>query len=273
MNEVSIIIKCKSDPHVLETIRSIDYPAEVIVALVPDPLLKARIEAHGARVVDAPDNNVGISSQVGLNAASCEVCIMTDSDTIFGPGYIQACLKALEQNDICRGVIRFMNTPSVAGSLTVSKVRDYINNVCRPPYMPGLGLRRSFAIQLGGFDEDIRWGVDHEFATRAIAVGGQYTFMESVYIVHTPISADHDLRAAYRTGQAMRTLDIKSGKINDGFISGVFASTLRSPRYEPYFEIFHHAGLTACLHHLRWVHSFNRGYWDSEGQRSRPQDQ
>lgn len=260
---VTIIIKCKADPHVLETIRSIDYPAEVIVSLVRNPVLKASIEARGARVLDAPDNNAGASCQLGIHAASNEACILTDSDTIFGPGYICACLYALDQSDICRGRIQFLHNPSVTDSRIVSKVRDYINNVRRPPYMPGLGLRRSLAIRLGGFDKDICWGVDHEFGVRAFAAGAKYMFLESVYIEHLPISSGHDLRAAFRTGQAMRALDRKAGREPNGFHNGWVKSIVRGIRYEPYLDIMRHGGVACGLHHLKWVQFFYRGYWAS----------
>lgn len=255
MEKITIIIKCKADLNVFETIRSIDYPSDIIVALVKDPVLRARIESCGARVIDAPDNNVGVSCQLGLEAARHEFCLITDSDTTFGPGYIEACAIALKEADLCRGSIRFLTDIAVDSSCAVSNLRHYFNNICRPPYMPGLALRRSFALEIGGFDLNIRWGVDHEFGQRAITAGGRFHFLNSVWIEHLPITVIHDLHAAFRTGQAMRRIDGKLG------VRHWRGWRLTSHIYEPYLDILRKVDISACMHHFSWVRSFQAGYW------------
>ena len=257
MKTVTIIINCKNDFHVLKTIGSVDYPAEIIVALVPNPELKAKIENLGIRVIDAPDNNIGASRQLAIEAASSEICIFTDSDTTFDGGYIKACTKGLEKYDMCRGNIRFLSDPAIEGSSIVAKVRHYFNNIRNPPYTPGLALRRSFALSIGGFDCDICWGVDHEFGERAIAAGGHFCMLPSVWINHLPISYSHDLRAANRIGQAMRKLDNKKG------ISRKPWQSITNHLFEPYFDIFMNDGYLACRHHFIWVSQFYAGYLQS----------
>lgn len=253
---ISVIIKCKDDPHVLKTIASVDFPAEIIVALVHNPLLQAVIADTGVRVVEAPDDNVGLSCQIGLEAAHHEYCLITDSDTVFTPGYIAACQTALATADLCRGIIRFQKDDAISGSATVAKVRNYFNNVLRQPYMPGLALRRSFATCIGGFDRTIGWGIDHEFGDRALKAGARYRFLPDNNIEHLPISAAHDLKAARRTGRAMKRLECKTGIIRHRLRYRV-ASAL----YEPFWTLYRTEGAAACRHHILWVREFHRGYW------------
>ncbi len=258
-SDLSIVIKCKNDDHVIATIGSIDRPAQVIVALVGDGDLRSRIEACGATVVMAPDNNAGASSQLGLLAARAEKCLLTDSDTVFEAGYIHACMAALDDHDLCRGRIRFLADPSVPGSETVAQVRDYFNNRLRLPYMPGLAVRRSFALAIGGFDQQIRWGIDHEFWLRAEPAGARFAFLDEVAISHLPIPVEHDLKAAFRTGTAMHMYDFGAG-ISRTLSTRWSRSLLASYLHEPYLRLAAERGFACGLHHLRWIHAFHRGY-------------
>lgn len=265
MDKISIIIRCKNDLRIFDTIKSIDCPAEVIVVLVPNEEIKKRLLNLGVTVLDAPDNNTGVSNNIGLKNASNECCLIMDSDSIFGEGYIEKCYDSINNGyDIARGKIVFDFIKNSFISEVIAKTRDYFNNALQLPYSPGLAIRKSAANRIGGFNEKIRWSTDDEFSRRFIDNGAKYMFIDDVFVKHSPITFKHDLKAAYRTGIATKDMHIYNAIILKGFLNNRFKSILFSYKYEPYKSIYSIYGFSVMLYHFLWVCAFNWGYWSSQ---------
>lgn len=262
MNNVSIIIRCKDDFRVIDTINSIDYPSEIIVTLVPNTKIRDTLKKMNIIVIEVPDNNTGLANNIGLENASNECCIIMDSDSVFMKGYIKKCSDAINNGyDIARGKIIFDFSKNNFISKIIASARDYFNNICQLPYSPGLAIRKSFAVRICGFNEKIRWSTDDEFSRRFIDNGARYFFIDDVFIKHAPISFKHDLKAAYRTGIATKDLHLQNNFILKGILNNRFKSILYSYNYEPYKSIYINCGFFVMVYHFIWVCAYNWGYW------------
>lgn len=201
-HKVSVVIRCKNDPNVLNCISSIDIEAEVLVSFSGKPELAKKIEQAGAICVNAPYDNLSVVSNLGLSAATGRFLVLTDSDTLFEPGCLYKLSQELEEVDIVRAKIRFLSLPESHISGIVASARDYVNSL-PVIYTPGIALRKDLTDKLQGFyfNEVVPFAVDADLNLRIHNAKIHASFVDNAYLRHLPIRIRDDLRAAFRIGR------------------------------------------------------------------------
>jgi GT2 family glycosyltransferase len=199
MLDATIVIRCGNDDRVFRCLESIDSPAEVVVAFTGDKELSERIAKAGARCVPAPPANLSRVSNAGIDAASTDYVILTDSDTVFEPGCIERLRLALQSRKAARARLRFENGRGL--SRIVAEARDYVNSLPLL-YTPGIALRRDLLQDVGGFffNDPVPFAVDADLNFRVQRANVQVAFLSDAWVRHTAIPLPQDLRAARRIG-------------------------------------------------------------------------
>ncbi len=197
---LSVVIRCRNDPSVLDCIHSIDTDAEIIVAYTGSPSLEGQIKECGAKSIPAPFGNLSKVSNAGFQAASCDKIVFTDSDTRFGPGCLGKLTVALEDYKIARAKLLFHDTQPPTQRM-IANARDYVNRLPLT-YTPGLAVRRDLLPEIGGFlfNDIVPFAVDADLNFRVVKAGAKTAFVSDAWLQHGSISLRHDIRAAYRIG-------------------------------------------------------------------------
>lgn len=205
---VSVIIPAREEAeHIEACVRSvlgqdIEGGMEVLVvdALSADgTAMLAR--AAGATVVENPERVIPAALNRGLAAARGSVIVRFDAHAEMPPGYLSACLRALEEEDAAnvggwcevrgsgpwgRALGRALASPLGIGNARLWR---------RPP--PGYGrreiasvhygcFRRRILGELGGWREDLHVNEDFELDHRLRAAGGKVVFDPAIWSIYYP---------------------------------------------------------------------------------------
>ncbi|WP_298745175.1 glycosyltransferase [uncultured Microbacterium sp.] len=139
------------------------------------------------RVIDAgARSGVNHARNAGLLAARAEYVLLCDHDDEVHEGWAQAMIDALAAADLVGGRLVHVNDrgehPTVVGELAA------LNTVLgHLPYATGanLGVRRSIALGIGGFDESFRRGHDEvDFSWRLQHSGGTITYEPDAVVAY-----------------------------------------------------------------------------------------
>lgn len=206
-HKLTLVIICCNDPHVLQTVASVDVDVPIIVSLVPNETLEAGLLARGARVVDSIPGNYSISCNRGLAAVATEYAFIVDSDCTLEPGCLAKIEQLLDEAPLARAHVRFVVDLAIAHSDRTATLQGRANNRTPvPAYTPGLGLRLSIAEAIGGyfFDERVFWACDSEMNRRIQKAGLTIAYCPEAVITHGPISVTHAMRSAFKLGMGNR---------------------------------------------------------------------
>ena len=210
---LSLVIACRDDPHILKLMETIDVDLPVIVSLVPNEELERELRALGVTVVTSVSGNISISYARGLAAADTESAFIVDSDCLLGPGCLSTVNELLEEAPLARARVEFASTPNIRFSDKIARMRSLDSNTPPlPAWTPGLGLRLEIKHVLGGhfYDERVCWASGAEIDRRVKRANLNVAYSPEAYIVHGPISLSHELRSGYKMGMGTRA-QIKLG--------------------------------------------------------------
>lgn len=205
---LSIIIPVSADFRLLKCLQSIDEDVEIVLVFNNNPSKKLITESRldplvKVVIIDEADCNLASVFNVGINSASHDQVLLTNSDCVFYPGQLKACEEALKTASVVKGSILFESNSFATG--LVARLRFLFHEVFserKSLYGPGLAFHRSIVNEIGGyyFDEEIGWGEDGELSKRIYASGLNVSYLEQIMLQHPPESIRHDLRIAYKIG-------------------------------------------------------------------------
>lgn len=249
--ELSIVIRCGDDPNVLDCISSIDCDSEIIVSFTGNSDLAKRIRRTGALCVETVAGNLSSVSNTGVEKASGNYVVITDSDTVFEPGTLEKLKNALVHYKVARARIRFMNPSNKFFTGIIASARDYVNNL-RLVYTPGIAIRRDLLGEVQGrlFNDVVHYAVDADLDLRIKRAGIPVAFLEDSYIRHSAISVKHDLQAAFRIGKGCaRSISFWNA---DGRLGDIPVMTLKG--VPPYLlpDLLKKKGFMVLIYQLIW---------------------
>lgn len=158
-----------------------------------------RAAAAGARVVpNAGRPGPAGARNTGLRAAETEVVAFVDSDCIVAPGWRRglAALLAADQKLALVGP-RVRSAPGssaiaryerVASPLDLGPDANKVGHRTRISYLPAAALvtRRAALLELGGFDESMRFGEDVDLVWRLLGRGHHARYIPAREVLHRP---------------------------------------------------------------------------------------
>ena len=250
-NNISVVIRCKNDPRVFDCISSIDIPAEVVVSYSGQSDLKSKIEQTGAICVNAPYNNLSVVSNIGLNTATGDLLVLTDSDTLFEPGCLRKLIQELKRTEIVKAKTRFLSVPGNIISETIAAARDYVNSL-PVVYTPGIALRKDVIEKIQGFffNEVVPFAVDADLNFRVKYSDVSVSFLDNAYIRHLPVDIKDDFRAAFRIGKgcekSIRYWNMK------GALGHLRSSELKGVKISMLPDLAKKKGIFALLYQIVW---------------------
>lgn len=216
----SIIVPCYNEQAtirlLLEAIYLQTYPRQEIEVLVADGMstdstrqviddFQAAHPDLSIRVLDNPQKNIPSGLNIAIKSARGEFIIRMDAHSRPHPDYVERCIAALQtgQGDNVGGVweIHPGGRGWLAGSIAVAAahplgVGDAHYRLGGKPKpvdtVPFGAFRRSYAQQIGLYDESLLTNEDYEFNTRIRKSGGVVWFdpeIRSVYYSRADLSA------------------------------------------------------------------------------------
>ena len=122
----------------------------------------------------------------GLRAARGEFVLFCDADDVVQPGWIDALARALETRDVVGGALAF-NELNPGWPDWVRKRPPDESLALSADHLPfahtgNLGVRRSTALELGGFDVSMPTSEDQDFSWRAIRAGYDIGFSRAALV-------------------------------------------------------------------------------------------
>jgi mycofactocin system glycosyltransferase len=154
--------------------------------------LGARVMANGGRPGPAGARNAG------LRAARTELVALLDADCAIAPGW-RAGLAAmlLADPDLALVAPRVRSAPGASTLAAYERGNSPLDLGAAPSlagpgrrvsYLPAAALvaRREALLDLGGFDEEMRFGEDVDLVWRLLAAGGRARYAPSRGVLHAP---------------------------------------------------------------------------------------
>lgn len=141
------------------------------------------VPMHIVELSGAPGINAGLNAGVRVSRGS--VVLVAEQDDVVGDGWIEALAEALRTDHLV-GSRRSTNLLNEAQNRN-SRAGVAEDVFCHVPFVTatGMGFRRSLWNELGGFDEEFRYGGnDVEFCFRAARVGHPAEVVPDA-VVHT----------------------------------------------------------------------------------------
>ena len=200
--ELTVVIRCGDDSRIFRCIDSIDEEVEIIVALNENKMIQEELDKRNIRYCLTPPNNLSIAANLGVENASHDKIIITDSDTWFEKGSIKKVYNALEKTPIVNMKINFIAKKRIPCSFIISQARDFVNSL-PVVYTPGIGIDKKIISKIGGylFDDDVCYAVDANLTYRIKFHKVSFLDLEDAIIFHEAENLKHDLKAAYRIGK------------------------------------------------------------------------
>jgi len=207
--KLSIVIPCRDDAQVVACARSIDAPAEIVIALngstptFVDAL--RRTLGDRVRLELLPRPNRSLAAERGIATASHDSVLLMDSDCVFTPGSIAAIDSALAAGDgdaeVFKGDIAF-DCGATRLSALVARSRQRRMAGRLNAYKPPLAFSRRLRARLGGhfFDARLPWKEDADLDYRVRRAGIRIVPVPECLIRHAALSPLADLRSSFLYG-------------------------------------------------------------------------
>ena len=260
MNDITVVIRCKSDDRVFDCIRTVGDDAEVMVSVSPDEVFEDELTSRGIPYCVSGAGNLSVTSNAGIAASRTEKVVVTDSDTLFGEGTVTAMSEALDDFQVCRARLLFETSRDIRLSGPVSNAREFVNSK-RLAFTPGLGMRKTVGGMVGGriFDEASPFAVDANLNYRLNRAGIEVCYLDRT-ITHRAEDVRHDLRAARRIGDGVvRGSESLYGFYGGAVDRGEIRRSLKAVHFRDYPQILRRYGVPTMLYQALWDASFYLG--------------
>lgn len=239
MRSVTVLVTQYNDLRVLRTLDSLlaqtrqpdavlvadgGSRAEVLDAMrrwgVEHPQLAVRIEAHHGSVAGTR------ASALRSLAGKTDVLAFLDTDEVAPPGWLAALVAPIEEGraDFTGGPTRPLAPPSSKGEAYLNEFEAwfYPNVVARDITKLPMGnsaWRLAKLLDVGGFDERLRWGgEDYDLNLRVVATGGRGVYVPDGWLYHDQ-SGRNDLasilRRKYRYNVGAALAYMKNGVLRE----------------------------------------------------------
>lgn len=163
------------------------------------PELAVRIEAHAGSVAGTR------ASALRSLAGKTDVLAFLDTDEVAPPGWLAALVAPIEEGraDFTGGPTRPLGPPASEGERYLNEFEAwfYPNVVARDMTKLPMGnsaWRLAKLLEVGGFDERLRWGgEDYDLNLRVTRAGGRGVYVPEAWVHHDQ-SGRNDLRSILR---------------------------------------------------------------------------
>lgn len=272
MLPLSIVVPVSCDIRLLDCIASVDVPVEIVVVFNNSPSLEliSTVKKNSqVKIVTSQVRrcNLAQAFNAGIEEASHDLVLLTNSDCKFMPGKLQECLQKLQDEScVVKGSILF--TADSYSTKLVAELRALFHagfeiKVEKPLYGPGLAFHRSIRSVIGGyfFDEEMGWGEDGELSERIYSAGLQPHFLSSPMLVHPPENIFHDLKMAYMIGWGEWIQHKKVYSVTIGKVLCVDVLNLFGDRNQRFRLALKKSGISTAIYLLVWKLAAHLGYY------------
>ena len=272
MLPLSIVIPVSSDMRLLDCIASVDIPVEIVVVFNNSPSLGliSAVEKNPnikTTVIEGHECSLAQAFNVGIEEATYDLILLTNSDCGFVPGQLRECFQKLHGGlSVVKGNILF-KTNSLPTKL-VAELRRLFHSgfearFKKPLYGPGLAFHRSIKKDVGGyfFDEVMGWGEDGELSERIYNAGLQPYFLRSYLLTHPTENIRHDLKMAYLIGWGEWIQHKKVGGMTIGKAVCTDVLNLFGDRNRRFRLTLQKSGMLTAVYLLAWKLVAHWGYY------------
>ena len=208
---ISVIVPVSTDIKIKQCLESIDEQVEVVIVLNNNPSSAVvKIVDSDARckvlLIKEAGCNLATVFNKGINAATNQKVLLTNSDCSFPPGLIAKMCRLLESYDVVKARVEFTYTNS--RQRLVAECRMLFHHVFdggTKLFGPGLSFRKNISSQLNGyyFNEKMSWGEDGELSNRIHRAKIKYCIVDDC-LFHGEENIFHDLVVAWSIGRGLR---------------------------------------------------------------------
>lgn len=257
--DMTLVIRCGSDPKVFDCISSVDEDVEILVSTIPDPEFEDRLREAGASVCTSPPGNLSVASNVGIASATNDRVFLTDSDTVLAKGCLSTVYGLLNEYPVVCARIEFEDD-GTRRSRKVAAARSFVNSK-ELAFTPGLGFDRRISDSIGGymFDDGVPFAVDANLDFRLKHNGIPVSYGSDAAISHSVESVRHDMVAARRIGAGVQkgAESLKTMYPEVPFKN--IRRSLKAVHWRDYPAIIARHGLGTAIYQARWDLNFYIG--------------
>ena len=256
---LTLVIRCGSDPRVFDCIQSVDEDVEILVSAKDDPEFLDSLDDAGVRHCVSESGNLSIVSNEGIAHASNDRIFLTDSDTVLCKGCLEFVDSGLDDHDVVSARILF-DSDRTLSSKWVSNARSFVNSKDLA-FTPGLGLDRRVADSIGGFifDPKVRFAVDANLDYRLTKSGMDVFHSQDACIIHSKESVKHDLMAARRIGKGVAVGASSLHSMYPDISERKIRKDLKAVHPHDYPDIIHRYGIGTVLYQIIWDLNYHIG--------------
>lgn len=163
---------------------------------------------HKIKIVDQVNRGPAAARNAGANAASGDILVFTDSDTIAQPGWLQSLYQGFSEEGVeaCAGSYCIANGNSPLARVIQSEIEFRYGSF--PEFIKfagtyNLAVTKALFTRIGGFDETYRQasGEDNDFCYKIVKSGKLIKFIEPAKVAHFHTeSLPRYLKEQYRHG-------------------------------------------------------------------------
>ncbi len=140
-------------------------------------------QAHGCRALVVAHRHPSLARDAGAGAASGDVLLIQDADTLVAPNYVERVLEAIRDGAAYGGARLVSDGRHPLGLLRVWLMNLY-SRTRGLYYGSGVFVLRSAWDRAGGYDPALRWGEDVEFTERLKRIG-PHRFLADTHAVYS----------------------------------------------------------------------------------------
>ncbi len=232
MPTLAVIIPTKNEekylPGVLESLKKQTLqPDEIIIAdALSTDRTRSIARSFGAKVVDG--GLPGVGRNRGVSASHSDLIFFLDSDVVISDNQFLA--KAVKEFTERNLDLATADVGVVGGNLYDAWAHNFYNRYVRllgawHPHASGFCIltKRSLHETIKGFNEDVLFCEDHDYASRAVQAGAKFAFLNSVKIFVTTRRQNRDGRLSMSVKYVLAEMhlvflgSIKHDKFKYGF--------------------------------------------------------